>query len=374
MRVCIDGRLATMVGGTGVTTYGAALAETVQGVGYRLERLVEGRAGGRLGVWAGAVRPGEWPAPLVGDRRIVGEAFRAAQVRFDMRGSLLSLSARSDRPGLMHWTYPLPLRLREVPNIYTVHDLIPLLYPELSPLPQRRMTRLLRRIVDTATHVVTVSEASRREIIEVLGVAPDRVTNTYQAVVDVRPDNITLAHTLGNLGLVPDGYILHAGSVERRKNVQRLIQAHRESRSVLPLVIAGPDGWKSAEEMEGAGGGVIRVRWVNRPVLVSLIAGARVVIAASHAEGFGLLVAEAMALGTAVICSNRGALAEVAGMAARLVDPCDTAALATAIADLSLDDAAIHKLVAAGYRRANLFTQTAYATRLRALYEAVGHK
>ena len=138
------------------------------------------------------------------------------------------------------------------------------------------------------------------------------------------------------------------GRWSRRKNVARLIRAHRESRIARRLVIAGPDGWQAAQELQDAGPGVLRLRWVARPQLVALIAGARFVVVPSLAEGFGLVVAEAMVLGTAVICSDHGALAEVAGGAARLVDPRDTAALAAAIADLDADDATLNTMVQVG--------------------------
>ena len=373
MRICIDGRLARRVGGTGVSTYGAGLAATVAGLGHHVEWLLEGRTGGRASVWHRAARLGAWPVPLDsgaggGGDRVAGDLFRAAQIRFDLRRSLLPVRDRADPPTLMHWTYPLPLRFDGVPNLYTIHDLIPLLHPSLTPVPQRRMERLLRRVMETAAHVVTVSEASRREIIDTLRLPPERVTNTYQAITDERPDAATIARALAAVGLEPGGYVLHAGSVEPRKNVRRLIAAHRASRSRRMLVIAGPDGWRAGGEMEEAGPEVLRLPWAPRALLVVLIAGARLAIVPSLAEGFGLVVAEAMTLGTPVLCSDRGALAEIAGGAARLVDPVDTAALAAAIAELEEDDDALDSLVAAGRQRATLFTPAAHGARLEPLY------
>ena len=361
-----------MSGGTGVSVYGSALAETVRSLGHDVEWLTSARTGGRWATWRGALRPGAWPVPLGDAGRIAGDAFRSAQVRFDLRRSLLTVRDRRCPPALMHWTYPLPLSFADVPNLYTVHDLIPLLHPALSPVPQRRMERLLHRVLAAAAHVVTVSEASRREIIDTFGLPPDRVTNTYQTVVDRQPGPAALADTLRTLGLEPGGYVLHAGSVEPRKNVRRLIRAHRESRIAHPLVIAGPDGWRAEQELEAAGPGVIRLPWVARPLLVALIAGARFVVVPSLAEGFGLVVAEAMTFGTAVICSQSGALAEVAGNAAKLIDPADTASLAAAMSELDADDIARESLVTAGRARAALFSPRAYADRLRPLYAAFG--
>lgn len=368
MRICIDGRLARQHGGTGVSSYGKGLANTVAALGHLVEPLVDGGKSGRASAWLGAVRPGEWRVPLTDGRRSGGTVFRSAQIRFDLRRTLLPVCDTADPPALMHWTYPLPLRFAAVPNLYTIHDLIPLLHPGLSPISDKRMRRLLGCVTEAATHIVTVSECSRREIIDVLGVPPDRVTNTYQAIVDTRPNPAALAQTLNVLGLTPGGYVLHAGSVEPRKNVRRLIQAHRESRSRWPLVIAGPDGWRAATELANAGPEVIRLPWVARADLVALIAGARCVLVPSLAEGFGLVVAEAMTLGTAVICSAHGALREVAGDAAQLVDAEDTAAWTAMLASLDRDDDAISALVAAGNLRAQNFTLAAHADRLQPLY------
>ena len=372
MRICIDGRLAQMTGGTGVSVYGTALTETVRQLGHEVEVLVEGARSGWLSRWRGAVQPGIWPVPLSDGRRVAGDVFRSAQIRVDLRRSPLPVGDRRDRPDLMHWTYPLPLQFADVPNIYTVHDLIPLLQPELSPVSRRRMARLLHQVVSGAAHVVTVSETSRQEIIDTFGLSPDRVTNTYQTVLERRPDAAELSRALQAVGLSPGSYVLHAGSVEPRKNVRRLIRAHQESRITRRLVIAGPDGWQAGLQLADAGSRVQRLRWVARPLLVALIAGARFVVAASLAEGFGLVVAEAMALGTAVICSQSGALEEVAGGAGRLVDPHDTAALAAAMAELDADDVALAAMVAAGRCRSMLFTPSAYAERLRPVYAAFG--
>ena len=368
MRICIDGRLARQHGGTGVSTYGKGLADTVAALGHQVEPLVASGESGRAGAWLGAVRPGEWRVPLTDGRRDGGAVYRSAQIRFDLRRTLLPVCDAANPPTLMHWTYPLPLRFTAVPNLYTIHDLIPLLHPGLSPVSGERMRRLLDRVTEAAAHIVTVSECSRREIIDVLGVPPDRVTNTYQAIIDTRPDPATLVRSLTALGLESGGYVLHAGSVEPRKNVRRLIQAHRASRSRRPLVIAGPDGWQAAAEMIDAGPDVIRLPWVARADLVALIAGARCVLVPSLTEGFGLVVAEAMTLESAVVCSGHGALQEIAGDAARLVDAENTAAWAEMLANLESDDDAIDALVAAGRLRARMFTKTAHAERLRPFY------
>jgi glycosyltransferase involved in cell wall biosynthesis len=333
--------------------------------------------------WASALPP--WPRradPLADDGsvRVARDVFRIAQVHFDIHGRPLML--RSDRPPpLMHWTYPLPLRFLGVPNLITVHDLIPLLHPDLSPIPRERFRRMLARLSREAAHLVTVSEASRREIISVLGCPGDRVTNTWQSVelpgwTEEEAEQAT-RDAAGAAGLEPDGYLLHVGTIERRKNIGRLIEAHRASGVRARLVLVGPDGWRAAEELRNADGErVVRIPWLERRSLLGLLRGARALLAPSLAEGFGLPAAEAMALGVPVLTSavdisgTPGAAAEIAGDAALLVDPRDIRAMANAIAALDAD-AVRAALAGRGLARAALFSRAAYAGRLRSLYAGV---
>ena len=375
MKVCVDGRIAGQPGGTGVATYATALAAAIPLAGYGLEVLTASPANrGRAARWLQALRTGERPVPANGDGvRRAGDAFQVAQVHFDLRRRYLPVADRAAPPALMHWAYPLPMAFRGVPNIYTVHDLIPLLHPALTGIAGPRMRRLLGQLRRHAAHLVTVSEASRSEIIRELGWPPERVTNTYQAVADTAPPPDVVADSLATLGLQPGGYVLQAGTVEPRKNVRRAVEAHRASGLAVPLVVAGPDGWNAAAEWQGLAGapGVRRLPWVDRPTLLALIAGARIVLAPSLAEGFGLMVAEAMAFGVPVLTSDQGATAEIAGGAAMLANPRDVGALAAALRALDADPALRAGLRAKGLRRAALFSPDAYAARLRALYTRV---
>ena len=157
-------------------------------------------------------------------------------------------------PQLMHWTYPLPLRAVGARNIYTLHDLVPLRLPYTTLDNKRRYFRLNRRLGQQADHIVTVSEASRRDIISLLGVPEERVTNTYQAVDIPRkfteaPAQAVADEVRGSFGLEPGGYWLFFGAIEPKKNVGRMIQAFLASGVEGPLVIVGKKAWKSEEEL-----------------------------------------------------------------------------------------------------------------------------
>ena len=372
-QVCIDARDLLQRHGTGVATYAQGLADCLAGAGLTVERLVEAGAPGRLRRWMAALPQGTRPAPPSGPRlRASPDVFRTAQVHFDIHRRFMVLRDAAP-PGLMHWTYPVPLRFAGAPNIYTVHDVIPLQHPELSPVSPARLRRLLRGVGRAAAHVVTVSEASRTAILAATGWPGDRVTCTLQSVSVLRdaPNREAILAAARTHGLEPGRYFLCCGAIEPRKNIARLIEAHRASGVPTPLVLAGPDGWRAAEALRGTPLTVSRDA-LPPPGLVALMAGAKAVLMPSLAEGFGLPVAEAMALGVPALASHGGALAEVAGGAALLADPLDVRALAEAIAALDGNASLRAGLTAQGLRRAEAFTPAAHARRLLAVYRQVG--
>jgi glycosyltransferase involved in cell wall biosynthesis len=180
--------------------------------------------------------------------------------------------------------------------------------------------------------------------------------------------------------IAPRGYLLCCGSIEPRKNVRGLIDAYVASGTTLPLVLVGPDGWRAEEQLRDhavrivdapwtePGPAVIRLRYVPYDTLLALIAGARALVYPSFAEGFGLPILEAMTLGTPVVTSNRGAMAEIAGEAALLVDPHDRRDIAQAIGGVCRDDARAAELAERGTMRAADFSIDDHAARLTKVY------
>ncbi len=379
----VDTRNLALAHGTGVATYTATLLRSLGLIGLEAELLVAEPNRSRPRRWLAAALPGPvWSQPVPARdglrARAAPDIFRTAQVHFDLWGRPLRLGG-AGLPDVMHWTYPLPLRLDGRPNLYTVHDLIPLLQPEMTGIDATRSNRMLRRIAARAAHLVTVSEATRQDLIRCLGVPPERVTNTWQAV------DVSGADPAPPAGLIRGAYWLHVGAVERRKNLRRLITAWQASGTPHPLVLAGPDGWNASEQMAAAvrfllpleklsgaeRPAILRLPWVPRAQLLALIRDAKGLLMPSLAEGFGLPVAEAMALGTPVLTSRSGALAEVAGGAAVLVEPTDEGAIAAGLRALDTDGELRARLVEAGLMRARLFTLDCYAERLRAVYRGL---
>ncbi|PYD46767.1 glycosyl transferase family 1 [Novacetimonas pomaceti] len=293
------------------------------------------------------------------------DLYRTAHVRYKTFGRLTSLHADTP-PALMHWTYPLPMVLQGCMNIVTIHDLVPILNPGLTGIDPGRFERLLRELVTRMDRIVTVSETVRRQIIDILGVAPDRVVNLYQMV------DIDIAAVMASSRIVPPGCLIHVGRVESRKNIARLVAAYARSGSHRPLVLVGPDGDDRPDlSLPDGPGRLIRLPWSSRLQLLRGLAEAHALVFPSLTEGFGLPIVEAMALGTPVITSRGGATEEIAGGAASLVDPLDVEDIARAISELDGVDktqGVCGDLVRRGHVRAEFFSRRAYIARLTAFH------
>jgi glycosyltransferase involved in cell wall biosynthesis len=296
---------------------------------------------------------------------------------------------------IAHWTYPLPIRLKGAANIYTIHDLVPLRLPYTTLDNKREYYRIIRDIVKRSDHIVTVSEASKRDIMDLFDVTDDRVTNTYQsaslpqAILDRTMDDVR-SEVEAIFGLQHKKYFLFFGAIEPKKNVARIIEAYLASQSDLPLVVVGAVTWKDAGDLRLlglAGQGsvnsihdptiravsrssqVIRLEYLPLNLLTSLIRCARAVVFPSLYEGFGLPILEAMQLGTAVITGTEGSNPEVAGDSAYLVDPYNVDAIAQSIRDMQNDDDMVQHYENAGKERATTFSPERYSERLNALYQ-----
>ena len=369
----LDGRGLSLDQGTGVSSYGIGLAQVIGCLGYRRELLIDHPQGPASQLWrwaralSPAVRATQVGPGVAGFERVRSgdDLFRLAQVHFDIYRRPLALSGASP-PAVMHWTYPLPIVLRGARNIYTIHDIIPQTAPELTPISRARNRAMLKAILARATHIVTVSEHSRRAIIDEFAYPPDRVTNVYQAW---QPDGAVEWEPLPR-GLTPQGFYLALGTIEKRKNIGRLIAAYRAAGVQVPLVLAGPNGWMADAELATAAHhpNIVVLGYQPRPAIQALLRNARALLFPSLAEGFGLPIIEAMALGTPVITARGGATGEVAGDAALLVDPLNIDDIAAKIVKLDGDPALAAMLAERGRVRAAAFSPEAYAKRLGALY------
>jgi glycosyltransferase involved in cell wall biosynthesis len=279
---------------------------------------------------------------------------------------------------LFHATEHLLLPLHGIPTVLTVHDLI------FRQLPQhhKRLNRWYLNLTmplycRRASRIIAVSEAARRDLIAAYGVPSEKITVIYEAA-DPRfcPQSaVAVASALARYDL-PARYLLFVGTIEPRKNLDRLLAAferiYREGLSDA-LVIVGKRGWLTddffaALEHSPVREHVIFPGFVPDADLPAVYSGAQALVLPSLCEGFGLPVLEAMACRTPVICSNTSSLPEVAGDAALLIDPTDVDQIAGAITRVLTDSALSEQMRVRGEAQAARFSWERTAEETLAVY------
>ena len=266
-------------------------------------------------------------------------------------------------------------------SVVTIHDLSFLAHPEAydsaSLLYYTQVFRTLRH----AAKVITVSNFTRHEVLNRISIAPEKVVTICEAV-----DPAYFARTKSSCESVrsrldiPDSYILVVGTIESRKNLERVIEAY----ALLPrrdrphLVLAGGRGYQYDRVIEAVQehrleDQVTFLGFVSEADLPMLYSGAVCLLFPSLYEGFGLPILEAMACGCPVVTSNLGSMAEVAGDAAILVDPNSAVAIADGVKSL-MDDSRQHDgMIAKGHARVKQFSWRTAAEQTLAVYrEAAG--
>ncbi len=256
---------------------------------------------------------------------------------------------------LVHTQYALPPRLH-CPGIVTVHDLSFEREPGLFSLKDQIVfRRAVPRAVRRAARVLTVSERTKRDIVQLYGVSSDQVV--------VTPNGVDPAFHPAPSDTVSQGsYVLAVGAIQARKN--QLAGVEAASAVGLPLVIVGPEKNPAlARELRRLGARLEGHVEIER--LAELYRDAACLVQTSRFEGFGLPVVEAMASGTPVVAVHEPALQEVAGDAAVFVAE---DGLADGIREALRDH---ERLSAAGLERARLFSWHATAERTLAVYREI---
>jgi glycosyltransferase involved in cell wall biosynthesis len=430
MRVGIDGYNLAIPTGTGVATYGATLANVLMDGGHQVEgvfgldpgrrkstrelfffdryghghRVAESKMHRKVARATAFSHLGEklLNVPLTEniDRRQFGfrfpsfdavwssaYLFEIAFARFHYL-NLFTTVRVPNPPKVMHWTYPLPLRMAGTKNIYTLHDLVPLKLPHTTLDDKRYYRRLIHRCLRYADHIATVSEASRDDILSLFKISPDKVSNTYQSS-PVPPELLASSPeedaeiVRSTFGLEREDYYLYFGAVDPKKNIGRIIDAYLSSRTDKKLVLVSSRSWGMDWETRMLGKGdrvygrklgkrVLRLEYLPRPTLFRVIRSAKAVLCPSLYEGFGLPALESLQLGTPVIGSNVSSLPEVIGDAGLLVNPYKTDQIAAAIRALDTDPELCARLRAAGQAQVAKYTSAAYLERLGAMYAKLG--
>jgi glycosyltransferase involved in cell wall biosynthesis len=218
---------------------------------------------------------------------------------------------------------------------------------------------MLPALARRARVLITVSEFSRSELVDMLGVAPERVTVIPEGV-DERFFSAAPDPAVADRYALPDRYVLALGTVSARKNLDVLARAAGALRQRgIELVVAG----SQRGYLRGSAAGLRRLGYVAETDLPALYAGAQALAMPSRYEGFGLPCLEAMAAGTPVVAAACAALPETVADAGLLVDPDDADAFAQALVSVAEDADDRAKLIAAGRRRAARFSWSATAAR-----------
>jgi glycosyltransferase involved in cell wall biosynthesis len=245
------------------------------------------------------------------------------------------------------WMYP-PQRAGV--RATTIHDLLPLRHPDwVHPQTYRMHSRKYAHAARTCDLIVVNSEFTAGEVVELLGFPRERICVAYPGLgPSFRPDGP--ARDLGGR------YVLTVATLERRKNLETLLEAMpvvRARHPELRLAVAGAPGWQ-APTLDAEG--VLALGYVDDEELAALYRGAEVFVYPSRFEGFGMPIMEAMACGTPVVASGHRSLDEASGEAAVRADPESPEAIASAT-ERALSQAAT--LVVLGYKHAQRFTRRA---------------
>jgi glycosyltransferase involved in cell wall biosynthesis len=264
--------------------------------------------------------------------------------------------------------------------VVTIHDLIPYVLPEMvRPSFLKRFILEMPEIIERSNHIITVSQAAKRDIIKLFQVAPAKISVVPSAPAAGygRLPPATVALELCQKYRLKRPYILYVGGLNPRKNVTELIYAYSKISRKLPagqlLVICGSEGHhlqklRALVNTLNLEANVIFPGFVASADLPLLYNGADLFVYPSLYEGFGLPPIEAMACGTPVIVANTSSLPEVVGKAALLVNPHDTLKLAETIWQVLNDPELAASLTTKGLQHCQKYTWTANAVQILQIY------
>ncbi len=307
--------------------------------------------------------------------RLVARLFRKMRRQDIGRGCDVFHSTFAALPG-----YSAP-----VLSFLSIYDIIPVLHPQYFWKDfDKEFREILASVRPEQDFVLTISESSKNDICEYLGMAEERVFVTYPAAAadlyHPEPDRVKIRRVLDRYGIAEAGYVLSLATLEHRKNLRATIEGYRRLVAEHPqdarsLVLVGARGWKvervltQIQEDEMLRDRVVMTGYVRDEDLSSLYSGAAVFVYPSLYEGFGLPPLEAMCCGVPVITSNTSSLPEVVGSAGITVAPDDMDALADALLRVLGESDVAQELAARGLERARQFSWEQCAKATMAAYQ-----
>lgn len=263
-----------------------------------------------------------------------------------------------------------PPILSKVPQVTTIHDISPITHPEWFSRKYAFFYRTLTPLaVRVSNQITTVSNFARDEIESQYSSANEKTVSIYNGVEPPQEETKPVDQ------LKPGNFLISVGAASPRKNLKRLVQSYSMYRNEVddpvPLALVGPTRDVLATTNLPEVDGVRALGFVTDEELAWLYNNATALVYPSLYEGFGLPILESMSVGTPVITSNCGAMAEVAGDAAQLVDPSDTPDIAQGIEQVVKDATLRNELRERGRDRASEFTWERTARETIEVYRSV---
>lgn len=268
-------------------------------------------------------------------------------------------------PGLdiVHCTSNMMPEHCDKPMVFTVHDLTFITHAHFHTRENIKLCETnLNRAKDSGCHFCAVSENTKKDLMKIYGIEPDRITVTYNSVCpkEFRKLPEISTHIIREKYNLPDRFFLYVGSLEPRKNLATAIKAMSIYRGKEPLVVIGASGWLNSELHSLLAKSKNRIRllgFIPQEELPAFYNAALAFVYPSIYEGFGIPIVESMACGTPVITSNNSSLSEIGKEACILLaDPANSEELADALVRLAEDNALCADLAAKGLIRAGKFT------------------
>lgn len=354
MMIGFDGSRAFKADKTGTETYSYQLLTALAKLDKKHQYIVYIRPG---------VEVGRWP-----------ENFHFKTINFSRWWTQVGLAAKTFTDSLDLLFIPahtLPIiRKPGLKTVITVHDLGSEYLPAMHQVKQRLYLSFMQKFqLKTASKIIAVSKATKQDLINRIGIEPNKITVIYEGYDEklFRPikslsraksrDDI-LVNSLRQYGLDRDKYFVFVGTVQPRKNLARLIEAFALLGGKLRLVIAGQKGWLSDEiyllpKKLGIEARVKFLGYVPEKDLPALYSQALALVFPSLFEGFGLPILEAQACGCPVITSKVSSMPEVAGKGAVYVNPYSIEDIIRGLKEIRQSK---DKLIKAGFENVNRFS------------------
>lgn len=425
INILVDGFNLSLKKGSGIKTYGMTLLDAYQQLGYEVSVLTDNqfvtgenalldevnlfdqdevrthpffnhkwlrnlRAGSYLLRSRTAHRvvpqfvepdPDNYLSKVGGDKYAfienIPDVFQLANRMFALTKRLTKINP-AQRPDVFHLTTPWPVKIPGVKTVITIHDLIPLKIPFTTLDYKKYFYYLFKQAAESADLILAVSEHTKQDIIEIYGVAEDKIKVTYQSYRQSAPDiqQQDEAVYLQSHKLEPQKYILFVGNIEPKKNLKKLIQAMAYVKKGYKLAVVGRKAWMHEGQLKGLKNYLkkdeyVFLDYVAEYELGMLYKNATCLVMPSLYEGFGLPVLEAMQYDCPVICSDRSSLPEVAGDAAVYINPYQFSEIRDAINALIDDPEKRQEMIEKGRERVAFFSPENYAQRIAQAYEGL---